>query len=73
MLKTNIGKTFAIVWGAVLLFLSWDYFSFFYWFRRVKLGFMPTFEELEIPNNKIARRFYSEDGEDYRNCNFEGM
>ena len=36
---------------------------FFFWLvAEGKLGFMPTFEELENPNSKFASEIYFEDG-----------
>lgn len=37
-------------------------FPFFYLISIGKLGFMPTFEELENPNNRFASEVYFADG-----------
>ena len=54
-------KDFAIFWGLFIVFVAGVFF-FFYLVSAGKLGFMPTFEELENPNNKFATEIYSEDG-----------
>ena len=54
-------KDFAIFWGLFIVFVAGVFF-FFYLVSAGKLGFMPTFEELENPNNNFATEIYSEDG-----------
>ena len=54
-------KYFAIFWGLFIVFVAGVFF-FFYLVSAGKLGFMPTFEELENPKNKFATEIYSEDG-----------
>lgn len=54
-------KDFAIFWGLFIVFVAGVFF-FFYLVSAGKLGFMPTFEELENPKNKFATEIYSEDG-----------
>lgn len=54
-------KFFVIFWSAVLV-LVLGVFLFFYLIAAGKLGFMPTFEELENPNNRFASEVYFEDG-----------
>ena len=44
-------KDFAIFWGLFIVFVAGVFF-FFYLVSAGKLGFMPTFEELENPKNK---------------------
>lgn len=46
-------KDFAIFWGLFIVFVAGVFF-FFYLVSAGKLGFMPTFEELENPKNKIC-------------------
>ena len=41
-------KDFAIFWGLFIVFVAGVFF-FFYLVSAGKLGFMPTFEELENP------------------------
>ena len=40
----------------------WKFFVFFWLISAGKLGFMPTFEELENPNNRFASEVYFADG-----------
>lgn len=54
-------KFFVIFWSAVFIFLLGS-FLFFYLIASGKLGFMPTFEELENPNNRFASEVFFEDG-----------
>ena len=54
-------KLFVIFWSAILLCLA-GAFLFFWLIAEGKLGFMPTFEELENPNNRFASEVYFEDG-----------
>lgn len=54
-------KDFAIFWGLFVIFVGGIFF-FFYLVSDGKLGFMPTFEELENPNNNFATEVYSADG-----------
>lgn len=54
-------KDFAIFWGLFIIFVGGVFF-FFYLVSDGKLGFMPTFEELENPNNSFATEVYSADG-----------
>ncbi|MDL2231189.1 penicillin-binding protein [Porphyromonadaceae bacterium OttesenSCG-928-L07] len=48
-------------WGIIVLGVV-AVFVFFLLIAQGKLGFMPTFEELENPNNKFASEVYFEDG-----------
>ena len=54
-------KLFVIFWSAILLCLA-GAFLFFWLIAEGKLGFMPTFEELENPNNRFASEVYFENG-----------
>ena len=54
-------KDFVIFWGLFVIFVGGIFF-FFYLVSDGKLGFMPTFEELENPNNSFATEVYSADG-----------
>ena len=54
-------KSFTIFWSLFILFVAGIFF-FFYLISDGKLGFMPTFEELENPNNRFASEIYSADG-----------
>ncbi|MDR0982880.1 MAG: penicillin-binding protein [Culturomica sp.] len=54
-------KFLFIFWGSFLAFLLLTV-VFFYLISAGKLGFMPTFEELENPNNRFASEVYFEDG-----------
>lgn len=54
-------KFFVIFWSAVLICVA-GAFLFFWLIAEGKLGFMPTFEELENPNNRFASEVYFEDG-----------
>lgn len=54
-------KDFAIFWGLFIIFVGGVFF-FFYLVSDGKLGLMPTFEELENPNNSFATEVYSADG-----------
>lgn len=58
-------KDFAIFWGLFIVFVAGVFF-FFYLVSAGKLGFMPTFEELENPKNKFATEIYSRGREDFR-------
>ena len=54
-------KFFVIFWSVVLVGIIGGFF--FFWFISAgKLGFMPTFEELENPNNRFASEVYFADG-----------
>ena len=55
-------KDFAIFWGIFVVFVG-GVFLFFYLISEGKLGFMPTFEELENPTSNFAAEIYSADGE----------
>ena len=55
-------KDFAIFWGVFAVFVG-GVFLFFYLISEGKLGFMPTFEELENPTSNFAAEVYSADGE----------
>lgn len=54
-------KLFVIFWSIVLIGIV-SVFIFFYLISAGKLGFMPTFEELENPNNRFASEVYFADG-----------
>lgn len=54
-------KDFILFWSLFVVLIV-GIFLFFYLISAGKLGFMPTFEELENPNNKFATEIYSEDG-----------
>lgn len=54
-------KLFVIFWSVVLLCIA-GAFLFFWMIAEGKLGFMPTFEELENPSNRFASEVYFEDG-----------
>lgn len=54
-------KLFVIFWSVVLVGIA-SVFIFFYLISAGKLGFMPTFEELENPNNRFASEVYFADG-----------
>lgn len=54
-------KLFFIFWGIFLAGIL-GVCLFFGLIAEGKLGFMPTFEELENPNNKFASEIYFEDG-----------
>lgn len=54
-------KLFVVFWSVILLCLA-GAFLFFWLIAEGKLGFMPTFEELENPNNRFASEVYFEDG-----------
>ena len=54
-------KDFVIFWS-VFVVLVGGIFLFFYLISEGKLGFMPTFEELENPTNNFATEVYSDDG-----------
>ena len=54
-------KFFVIFWSVVLVGII-GVFVFFWWISAGKLGFMPTFEELENPNNRFASEVYFADG-----------
>lgn len=54
-------KLFVIFWCVFLTGLLLAVL-FFWLIAEGKLGFMPTFEELENPNNKFASEVYFEDG-----------
>lgn len=54
-------KFFFIFWGIFLAGIL-GLVLFFWLIAEGKLGFMPTFEELENPNNKFASEIYFEDG-----------
>ena len=54
-------KFFVIFWSVVLVG-SIGVFVFFWLISAGKLGFMPTFEELENPNNRFASEVYFADG-----------
>ena len=54
-------KFFVIFWSVVLVGII-GVFVFFWLISAGKLGFMPTFEELENPNNRFASEIYFADG-----------
>lgn len=54
-------KVFIIFWSIVILGIA-GVFIFFWMISAGKLGFMPTFEELENPNNRFASEVYFADG-----------
>ena len=54
-------KDFALFWGIFVVFVG-GVFLFFYLISEGKLGFMPTFEELENPTSNFAAEVYSADG-----------
>lgn len=54
-------KFFVIFWSVVVLGII-GAFVFFWLISAGKLGFMPTFEELENPNNRFASEVYFADG-----------
>jgi len=54
-------KGLAVFWGLFIVFVG-GVFLFFYLISAGKLGFMPTFEELENPSNQFASEVYSADG-----------
>ena len=54
-------KFFVIFWSVVLVGII-GVFVFFWLISAGKLGFMPTFEELENPNNRFASEVYIADG-----------
>ena len=54
-------KFFVIFWSVVLVGII-GVFVFFWLISAGKLGFIPTFEELENPNNRFASEVYFADG-----------
>ena len=54
-------KFFVIFWSVVLVGII-GVFVFFWLISAGKLGFMPTFEESENPNNRFASEVYFADG-----------
>lgn len=54
-------KLFVIFWSVVIAGIV-TVFIFFWLISAGKLGFMPTFEELENPNNRFASEVYFADG-----------
>ena len=54
-------KFFVIFWSVVLVGII-GVFVFFWLISAGKLGFMPTFEELDNPNNRFASEVYFADG-----------
>lgn len=54
-------KFFVVFWSVVLIGII-GVFVFFWFISIGKLGFMPTFEELENPNNRFASEVYFADG-----------
>lgn len=54
-------KFFVIFWSVFFAGIA-GIFIFFWMIAEGMLGFMPTFEELENPNNKFASEIYFEDG-----------
>lgn len=54
-------KFFVIFWSVVLVGII-GVFVFFWLISAGKSGFMPTFEELENPNNRFASEVYFADG-----------
>lgn len=57
----KFGKLFVIFWAVVIAGIV-AIFIFFYLISAGRLGFMPTFEELENPNNRFASEVYFADG-----------
>lgn len=55
-------KKFFVVFWSVLTGCLLVAILFFWLIAEGKIGFMPTFEELENPNNKFASEVYYEDG-----------
>lgn len=54
-------KLFVIFWSVILICIA-GAFLFFWLIAEGKLGIMPTFEELENPNNRFASEVYFQDG-----------
>lgn len=54
-------KLFVIFWSVILICIA-GAFLFFWLIAEGKLGVMPTFEELENPNNRFASEVYFQDG-----------
>lgn len=54
-------KLFVLFWAVVLTGIT-AMIVFFWLISAGKLGFMPTFEELENPNNRFASEVYFSDG-----------
>ncbi|MGL5682443.1 MAG: transglycosylase domain-containing protein [Marinifilaceae bacterium] len=54
-------KFISIFWGCFIIGIT-AIFILFSFISAGKLGFMPTFEELENPNNRFASELYFEDG-----------
>jgi len=54
-------KFFVVFWSVFILGVS-GVIVFFWLIAEGKMGFMPTFEELENPNSRFASEVYFEDG-----------
>jgi penicillin-binding protein 1A len=61
MMIKKYRKSFTIFWSTFLLFIG-GACLFFYLIALGKLGFMPTFEELENPTSRFSSEIYSADG-----------
>ncbi len=59
--KVNFKKYVFWFWSVVLFFIA-GVFLFFFLIANGKLGFMPSFEELENPKNVLASEIYFDDG-----------
>ena len=59
--RFSIKKYLIALWALVLLFIG-GVVLFFVLIANGKLGFMPSFEELENPKNVLATEIYFEDG-----------
>jgi penicillin-binding protein 1A len=57
----NFTKRFLIVFWVIILFLFISICAYFYLSSKGVFGKMPTFEELENPNENLATRIYSSD------------
>lgn len=55
-------KRFFVIFWSLFVIGILSVFLMFYLISEGKLGFMPSFEELENPNNNFASEVYSEDG-----------
>jgi len=61
-MSLNVSRKKVILWTVVLLPL-FLVVILFYGISSGKLGFMPTFEQLENPKSALASQIYTEDGE----------
>lgn len=57
----KFARIFTISFWTIIIFGLVSVFTYFYMSAKGKFGFMPTFEQLENPNENLATKIYSSD------------